>query len=434
MMTPLYLDHARFGLAPTRVRQALASFAEFSAREGLSSRIEELLSQGFSSWTGTHQRLYGGLCDWKGTEGLRTTLGRLLAPNTQGEVLLAGRTSQLMRLMARFLFRRCERVLVTDLEWPGYLEILEEERDRTGRELFTVPLRSAVLFDKLPAAWVVNQVASHYRENGCDGAFLSVVSFHGIHLPVSRIVSAIRAGDSARCVVADASQAFGHFPPGDDLAACDMVLTGCHKWPGAFLPLGIASVGGSGGEVELPAAEMVCRRELDDPLLSFLAELDTGRPWPFGETVGLAPLFTAQAAIAEMEGVAAPSESFRRRCENVVAATDASFGTGWTPICIQPSVRCGMLMLRAAGQEGRMAPARAIRERFLRDGVVLSSYDRGFIRLSMPTTNLRGLQLDRLRRALRRTVLAGRAWVGFSPGESVVETNSGARGRSTHGG
>jgi hypothetical protein len=61
-----------------------------------------------------------------------------------------------------------------------------------------------------------------------------------------------------------------------------------------------------------------------------------------------------------------------------------------------------------------MAPAREIRERFLRQGVVLSSYERGFIRLSMPATSMKGLQLDRLRRALRRTALAKRAWVGFS--------------------
>ena len=418
MVMPLYLDYARFGLPPARVRRALSSLAEFSASEGISCRADRLLRDGFSSWPEPHRRLYRGLSDWAGTESLRSSLGRLLAPGIDGGVILAGRSSELMRLAARLLFRRCERVLVTDLEWPGYLRILEEERARTGRALVVVPLRSAVFFDKLTAGCVVGSVASYHREHGCDGAFLSAVSFHGVRVPVGRIVAALRA-NSTRYVIADASQAFGHLPPGDDLAACDLVLTGCHKWPGAFLPLGVAFCRGAAEyeEVEELGGKMTASRGLDDPLLSFLSRIDPGRQrsdatGSFGETVNLTPLFTAQAAIMGLGDDATVGHEFRARLGNVVRMTDAALGSGWTPVCLQPSVRSGVLLLRASGRDARTATAGPVRERFLEQGVVLTSYDRGFVRLSMPVVSLRGPHLDRLRRALRRSVLAGRAWIG----------------------
>ena len=40
-----------------------------------------------------------------------------------------------MRLAARLLFLRCRRVLISDLEWPAYRTILEDERRRTRREV-----------------------------------------------------------------------------------------------------------------------------------------------------------------------------------------------------------------------------------------------------------------------------------------------------------
>ncbi len=220
-----------------------------------------------------------------------------------------------------------------------------------------MPLRSSVLFEKLTAGGVTELVESAYREHGCDGAFLSAVSFHGVRLPLGRIVAALQARSLARYIVADASQAFGHLPPGDDLAPCDLVITGCHKWPGVFLPLGVASCRRAAfDEVETLAGDMTARHELDDPLLSFLSGIDGGRPRSFGETVNLTSLFTAQAAIAGGGADAAAAEGFRARLGNVVAVTDAALGSGWTPICLQPSVRSGVLLLRAAGREGGRPP------------------------------------------------------------------------------
>src|SRR5581483_7169937 len=98
-------------------------------------------------------------------------------------VLLAGRSAQLMRLAARLLFGHSRRVLVTDLEWPGYVRILEEERERSGGELLCVAARAGVLEGGMAAGDLVRLVASEYRAHGCSGLFLSAVNNLGVRLP-----------------------------------------------------------------------------------------------------------------------------------------------------------------------------------------------------------------------------------------------------------
>src|SRR5262245_46429995 len=94
----LHLDAARFGLAPRRVRSALAALAEFGGTEGLSAGLDVLLRGGYSSWPAGRRARYPGLADWAGAEELGRELALLLAPGpVGGPTLLASRASLLMQ-------------------------------------------------------------------------------------------------------------------------------------------------------------------------------------------------------------------------------------------------------------------------------------------------------------------------------------------------
>src|SRR4051812_39559175 len=116
MPGPLYLDTARLGLMRTAAQRANRNFARLCGREGASPRFERLLRDGLDSLPGRLNGRHPGLADWRGIGRLKESLRRLVASPPDAEVLLAHRSTQLMKLAARALFRRCRRVLHTDLE------------------------------------------------------------------------------------------------------------------------------------------------------------------------------------------------------------------------------------------------------------------------------------------------------------------------------
>ena len=129
MPTELYLDTARLGRMGLRAQRAHRDFLRLCGDEGGSAHVEDLLRLGTDAWPDSLRRRYPALADWEGVDGLKRSLRALTGTGPETEVLLAQRSAQLMRLAARALFRRCRRVLHTDLEWPGYLRILEAEGD-----------------------------------------------------------------------------------------------------------------------------------------------------------------------------------------------------------------------------------------------------------------------------------------------------------------
>src|SRR5690606_27514384 len=92
-----------------------------------------------------------------------------------------------------------------------------------------------------------------------------------------------------RYVVVDGAQAFCHVPVDLSGGWCDLFLTGCHKWPGAYHPLGL---GFCGRRRHLSALRVRLIGEThEDPLLSLLTGFETGRRSRSGETVNVGPLF-----------------------------------------------------------------------------------------------------------------------------------------------
>lgn len=397
MGTPLYLDTARLGTVSPGAERALYSLVRLGRVEGLSARFETLLRAGFGSWPERTRRLYPGLAAWGGVGELKAAVRRLVGL-PPGPALLAARTSRLMRLAARLLFERCRRVLLTDLEWPGYVRILEAERP-SGAELVRVPLRAAALGGGATAGDLVALLAARYRAGGCDGLFLGAVNHLGVHVPIPTFLRSL-GPDRPRFVAIDGAQAFCHLPY--DLWECDLYIAGSHKWLGGYLPMGFAVCGRAATEefVRDGADRILRSGAFDDPLAAFTGELEGGRPVAFSETVGLAALFTARAATADrMVGrPGGEGELF----ENVETVLEAARGTPWRPVAVHPSLRSGILLLECRDAGTRDSPPARVRQRFHECGLALSCFEGGVIRLSMPRERLHRHAVGRVRKALRR--------------------------------
>lgn len=163
MPTDLYLDTARFGLMASSAQKADADFARLCGEEGGSAHIDEFLRGGAEAWPSGLRDRYTGLAGWQGVSRLKEALGRLAGATAGTPVLLASRSAQLMKLAAAALFRRCGSVLHTDLEWPGYLAILDAECRRAQGRLVCFAARDACLRRGLVAA---ESAAGRHRATG----------------------------------------------------------------------------------------------------------------------------------------------------------------------------------------------------------------------------------------------------------------------------
>jgi hypothetical protein len=307
-----------------------------------------------------------------------------------------------MRLAARLLSLRCRRVLLTDLEWPGYLAILEGEGRRSGTHLVSLPLRRPVLEEGASAEDCHRLIVSAYRAGHCDGLFLSAVTYDGIRLPFAEVGATLAAGTRPRFVVIDGAQAAAHVPVALDDGCCDLFLWGCHKWLRARLPMGVAVCPRPGSRTFVRATlrQMAEQGELDDPVEAFTRSLDEGVVPAFSETVELSCLFAARAALSGRGGEGEGSHA--ARTENARRLLDAAAGTGWGALPVHESLRTGVVLLRAGGPDARACPPEMMRERLHRSGVAATCYASGLARLSMPREPLGAAGLDLIRAALRR--------------------------------
>ena len=406
----LYLDTARIGRMSPRARQAQHDLIRLVGEDAGSPRFDDFLSRGAESWPSRLRRRYPGLAHWLGTRELRDALARLTG-TPSGRVLLASRTCRLMGLAARLLFHQCQNVLVTDLGWPRYRSLLEDERLRHRRRVTTVPIRSGALYGAMPAAEVVGRIASAYREGDCDGLFLTAVSHEGVRLPVRDIVRAVGVSSRPRFVAVDGAQDLCHGQT--DLGGdwCDLYLAGCQKWLGAYHPMGLGFLGRdrSAALIEAELGDLLARGQLDDPLLRFTDGLDREEPDPLGETVGLASLFSCRGAVADVLGAGRPpADIFAVRRDSVRRLAELARDAGWLPVLPEATLRSGILLLQAKVPETRSAPPGAIRSAFAGRGIALTAYASGLVRLSMPEVPLSGREVDRLRSSFGRCGGCGR--------------------------
>jgi hypothetical protein len=342
------------------------------------------------------------LAGWRGVGALKASLQALAGGQPGLPVLLAARSAALMRLAARLLFHPCRRVLTVDLGWPGYHAALEAEARRAGRAVSVVPLLDDVLAGRVGADEIVERVRAECLSRSCDGLFLPAVSSHGVRLPVERVVRTIEAAREPRFVVVDGAQEFCHAPAQLASGCCDLYLAGCHKWLGGYHPMGVAFYGRprSASFVDTVVAHLDRTGELDDPLLRFTDGLERGRAAGVDETVNLAPLFTGHGAAGEAV-CSPPSDRFAARVANAERAGESARGAGWEPLRPDRRLRSGILLLRPLRPEARARPAGVTRAAFAAAGVVLTAYEGGLVRLSMPDAPWSGQDLADLVGGLR---------------------------------
>lgn len=394
----LYLDTARLGRMSPGAAAAHRDFVTMAGDEGGGLYFDRFLSNGLRDCPASFSSRYRGLSGWRGVASLKTGLRALSGAAPESPLLLAARSTTLMRFAARFLYHPCRNVLTTDLDWPAYKTILSAAAAAAGRTLTEVPLREGVLSGRLTEEELIDLVCERFARAGCDGLFLTSVNNLGVRFPVERVVRRLEARHTVRVVVIDGAQEFCHLPSSLGSDTCDLYLAGSHKWLGGYHPLGIGYYGRrrSRGRVETVVAHDIRTGEIDDPLLRFTSRLERGTKEPLSETVNLVPLFSAQGAVADARCTVG---ALPARLRNLESAATLAAGVGWTPLLSARELRSGILLVRAERAAARAADPETLRASLRDHGVAATTYPGGLVRLSMPANEWRPGDLDQLRRA-----------------------------------
>jgi hypothetical protein len=402
--TLLYLDTARLGLMSERASNAHQAYVRLAGKEGASLYFDRFLRDGFRAWPRPLQRSYPQLSDWEGIGELKQSLLSLLGLKREAPIFLANRSSELMRFAARELVTRSRRILITDLTWPHYRRLLEQERVGSNVGLTSVAIRDSILHDSASSEDIARCIVGHYEQRNCDGMFLPAVSREGIRLPIERILMRIRRSLTPRFVVVDGAQAFCHVPIGKGIHFCDILLAGCHKWLQGHVPMGLAFLPNpkSASSIRSACHRMLATNELDDPLLTFTGQLENDSLESYSETVSLASLFTCRAAItAKLRVHQSLAKTLKQRIHCATILADTIHGTGWDALLPQAPFRTGMLLAKREQSNSRYLASGRLRSFFLDHGIALTTYDCGIIRFSVPHRTWRQGELDLIRWTLQ---------------------------------
>ena len=169
----LYLDTARLGRMSPGAAAAHRDFVTMAGDEGGGLYFDRFLSNGFRDCPSSFPSRYPGLDGWHGVGRLKAGLRSLAGTPAESPILLASRSTALMRFAARLLYHPCRNVLTTDLDWHPYKAILAAEAAASGRTLTDVPLREGVLSRRMTEDELIDLVCDRFGRAGCNGLYLS---------------------------------------------------------------------------------------------------------------------------------------------------------------------------------------------------------------------------------------------------------------------
>ena len=339
---------------------------------------------------------------WQGFERFKSDLLRHARSTRNDGVLIASSSGSLMDIAARALFFTCRKVLTTDLIWPPYLHILNRERIRTSNKIVRLSLRRRIARHRESWNQILERIVATYRARSCDGLFLSSVSADGIRLPIDQIVNAVKSKTEPRLIVVDGAQEFSHCGGRSAADCCDLYLTGCHKWLGAYLPLALAMYckRRSAKFLETTIDRMICRGEIQDPLLKLAHTIDCEMPNRVNESINLTPLMAASGALHDATKAQC---RFGQRLHNAQLVESLAPETGWVPKRPRLEFHSGIIMLQSKFDHVRKRDPSSLRSVLQSHGVAVSAYNQGKIRLSMPAKSFQQSELDQLANALTAT-------------------------------
>lgn len=386
----LYLDTARLGQACPAALRAQLDASRLSADDP-SMYSRRFFQEGSRVWSSAQLRKYPAFESWKGVAALKNSVAAQFGAHSGHDVFLANRSAQLVRLAARVMFRTCRNVLASDLNWPQWQMVVADEAVRSGQRITVASVRRPVLSGTLSEVELAQRLETVFRECRCDGVFLPAVSNLGVRLPLSALFSRLAAAGLLRFTLVDAAQSFCQLPEPSPVPQADLSISGCHKWLGGFLPLGLAVCGRPlvAEQIRTILGSPAASSGIDDPLLHFTQRLSERVDNDSSETVSVSPLFSANAAIFSMQSSDHKlDQQLARQLENRRAIERSAIGTRWRIVETSPSLRSGILLMRSDSHKVQAWQSDRLRATFHRDDVVLSAYRGGFIRISVPTETL----------------------------------------------
>ncbi|MCY2965530.1 MAG: aminotransferase class V-fold PLP-dependent enzyme, partial [Planctomycetota bacterium] len=290
----------------------------------------------------------------------------------------------------------------------AYRHLIDVARRDLHTEVCYFPLRDSILREKISEEVIVSRAARAYLSQECDGLLLTAVSHDGIRFPIVELVREIERQRPIGMLVVDGAQAFCHIPTAAIIERADFFVAGCHKWLGAFEPLGIAF--GNPTLLGPPSRrlpELMRRHGIDDPLLNFTQQLEENALAANTETVNVTPLFACAGALKEaLRGTVSIKESFQQRLRNANRVAAMAEEVGWKALRPVAGFQSGILLLEpTADSVVRLSPL-DLRTHFHNRHISLTAYEGGCIRLSMPNRPFKSSDLGSLRNALHSAATA----------------------------
>ena len=392
----IYMDTARQGQACPAAMQVECEFARLAFEDPYLCSLP-FLQHGASVWPEQLQREFPELSCWNGSHPLHEQMALALGTQDADRVFVASQSARLVRTACRLMFRQCRRVLTTDLNWPAWQQIANEEAQKHHGRIHIAELKDLAIRGNASPQELNEVLQSQFLHHDCDGLFIPAVSSLGIRLAVAPLLRQLRNHRLVRFAIVDGAQALGHIPVSDIIDSCDVFIAGCHKWLQAHLPLGVALTGNGLTTEQFASLAMNSDTSSDchDPLLRFSQELRMERLQKYSETVNVLPLLTANSTLrAASKALNTITDSLTVRQTNRQNVANLLQDSPWCPMA-STSMDCGILLVEPRQTE-RWNPE-AITAAMYHHGISLSVYPDRTLRLSMPSQILTESQLQFLR-------------------------------------
>lgn len=392
----LYLDTARLGQTSPSALQAQIDFSRLTAEQPSSLYTDRFLQSGIKDAPSDWQERFPGLSNWHGVTELLQAIKAVAGAPDDHEVVVASRSTALMRSAVYSMFRLCRNVLTTDFAWPAYRAELCDAAAKSNNRITYVECREDAFAETISQIGLADRIASAYGRNKCDGLFLPLIDNLGFKLPIGEIISRINANHSPRFILIDGAQTLGHLPDVNCHDLCDVFLAGSHKWIRAGVPLGIATFGQPRSRDLLSKAF-----NSDDPLSCFVSSLSTGQLERYSETVNVVPLLACRAASADIPvDVGIRQQRWTDQLENRNKIASIAELAGWRPLLHEPESRSGILQLRPRASFANCTNGECLRATLADCGIAASTYPDASIRLSMPQVPLDTAEMNQIDVAL----------------------------------
>ncbi|MDC0936279.1 aminotransferase class V-fold PLP-dependent enzyme [Pirellulales bacterium] len=403
MAARVYLDTARMGRVSPAAMSIQTDYLRFAAARGCPEALLNLMKNGGDAWPECRRRCFPDLATWRGVDPLKRRLREIIGAESDASMLLASRPQTLMKLASHLLFRAAETVATADVGWPSYHGILRHAAQRLGRRVIEIPLRH-MIHRGADVSAIADTVSAGMLEHGAQALFLPAISHDGIQLPITEIAAAVSRRCDLRFVAIDGAQHTAHGAVPVREMNCDFYLGGAHKWLRGLYPLGIGVYGRPRTRkfIDTTVRRLRAAGRLDDPILRFTDQLEWGTLDAVTETVNLSGLLSTHGAAFDARNFSRRASILEVQQQNAAKICELARRRGWAPVQTAAPMQSGILLL----QRRVSRPTRGVklRKMFGSRGVVLSAYDTGRVRLSMPRRSLDGERLSRVGRALQYAI------------------------------